>query len=295
MGVATPDAEVELDEGGVRLLLQDQHPDLADQNLVLFDTGWDNFTFRLGEGLAVRLPRRAAAADLILNEQQWLPRLASRLPISIPAPLRVGVPSAEYPWHWSVLPWIRGRAADEDEPASDQAIPLAAFLRALHQPAPEDAPKNPFRGCPLAKRAASIEERLTRLREKTDLIGVEIEEAWQSALLATESTERMWLHGDLHARNTLVERGKLTGIIDFGDITAGDVATDLAAIWGLFEASSARQSALDAYDADAATRRRARGWAVSFGAMLLDTGLVDHPRHAAMGERTLRRIAEDDF
>ena len=26
--------------------------------------------------------------------------------------------------------------------------------------------------------------------------------------------------------------------------------------------------------------------------MLLDSGMADHPRHAAMGERTLRRLAE---
>ncbi|WP_413470348.1 hypothetical protein [[Phormidium] sp. LEGE 05292] len=31
-----------------------------------------------------------------------------------------------------------------------------------------------------------------------------------------------------------MENGVITGIIDWGDITAGDKATDLAAIWMLF-------------------------------------------------------------
>jgi hypothetical protein len=36
---------------------------------------------------------------------------------------------------------------------------------------------------------------------------------------------------------------------------------------------------------------RAKGWAIGFGVTLLDAGLVDDPRYAAVGEQTLRRIA----
>jgi aminoglycoside phosphotransferase (APT) family kinase protein len=100
-----------------------------------------------------------------------------------------------------------------------------------------------------------------------------------------------WLHGDLHPRNVLVEGGALSGIIDWGDITAGDAATDLAAIWMLFDDANARRAALNAYGwLSPATLARARGWAVHLGATLLDTGLVDNPRHARIGERTLLRL-----
>ena len=126
--MGTPAPEIDLDVDLVQSLLREQHPDLVDQELVLFDTGWDNFTFRLGEELALRFPRREAAAQLILNEQRWLPELATHLPIPIPTPLRVGLPSAEYPWHWSVLPWLPGQAADQAAPHSDQAAPFAGFL-----------------------------------------------------------------------------------------------------------------------------------------------------------------------
>ncbi len=72
----------------VRALLQEQHDDLAD--LLLSETvgGWDNYLFRLGDGLAVRLPRRALATDLIVHEQRWLSLLAARLPLPIPVPVR---------------------------------------------------------------------------------------------------------------------------------------------------------------------------------------------------------------
>ena len=37
---------------------------------------------------------------------------------------------------------------------------------------------------------------------------------------------------------------------------------------------------------------RAKGWAVFFGVILLDTGLVNSPRHAKVGERILTRVLE---
>ncbi len=41
--------------------------------------------FRLGDDLALRIPRRAVAAQLLRNEQIWLPLLKDRLPLAIPA------------------------------------------------------------------------------------------------------------------------------------------------------------------------------------------------------------------
>jgi aminoglycoside phosphotransferase (APT) family kinase protein len=98
------------------------------------------------------------------------------------------------------------------------------------------------------------------------------------------------LHGDLHPRNILVEDGIVSGVIDWGDITSGDPATDLASIWMLFGDLRAHEEALRAYGkVSEATIKRARGWAILFGVMLLDTGLTDNLRNAAIGERTLRR------
>jgi aminoglycoside phosphotransferase (APT) family kinase protein len=103
-----------------------------------------------------------------------------------------------------------------------------------------------------------------------------------------------WIHGDLHARNILVDDGNISGIIDWGDMTSGDIATDLAAIWMLFDDPAARRFALATYGGlSEAVIHRSIGWAILFGVVLLDTGLVDNPRHAAMGERTLRRVAVD--
>jgi aminoglycoside phosphotransferase (APT) family kinase protein len=291
--IGTPGAEVAIDGALVAGLLAEQHPDLAQLPLREIDAGWDNALFRLGDRLAVRLPRRAIAAPLIVHEQAWLPRLAGQLPLPIPAPTRIGAPALGYPWHWSVLPWIPGEAADLHAPDPAQAGPFAAFLRSLHMPAPDDAPINPVRGCPLHQRASFTEARMQRLSGTTSLITPQIRQIWQAALDAPIDAPPTWLHGDLHPRNVLVEHGAISGIIDWGDLTSGDPATDLAAIWMLFAEPHARQAVLAAYgDISEATLRRAKGWAVVFGALLLDTGMVDNPRYAAIGERTLRHLAE---
>ena len=73
---AKPTAEVAIDTSLVRALLQEQHADLAHFSLIEVGEGWDNKLFRLGEDLAVRVPRRAASAALIEHEQRWLPRLS---------------------------------------------------------------------------------------------------------------------------------------------------------------------------------------------------------------------------
>ncbi len=289
----TPPAEVPIDAALVAALLADQHPDLAHLPLREAEAGWDNAMFRLGEQLAVRLPRRQLAAPLIVGEQTWLPLLAGGLTLPVPAPLRRGLPGRGYPWRWSVVPWLPGGPADLHEPAPEQAPIFAAFLRSLHSLAPADAPRNPYRGVPLRERAPFVEERLGRLAQSTALITPDLLRSWRAALEAPLDVPPTWLHGDLHPRNILVEAGRLAAVIDWGDLAAGDCATDLAAIWMLFEAPEARRAALEAYGPpSAATVRRAEGWAIFFGSVLLETGLRDNPRFARIGEHTLRRVLE---
>ena len=82
--VGTPAAEYLIDAALVSDLLRDQHPDLAPLPLRMIDAAWDNAMYRLGDHLAVRLPRRAAAARLIAHEQKGLPRLAGQVVEHLP-------------------------------------------------------------------------------------------------------------------------------------------------------------------------------------------------------------------
>jgi aminoglycoside phosphotransferase (APT) family kinase protein len=237
--MGSPAAEIDVDAPLVRSLLAEQHPDLADLPLARLDAGWDNTLWRLGDELLVRLPRRLLSAPLTMYEQRWLPELARRLPLPIPAPVRVGRPSADYPWSWSVVPWLGGGPGDRTaitEPA-DAAGRLGRFLRALHHQAPSDAPQNPFRGVPLRHRAATFEERLAQLAGEIEVEATQ--RVWDQAVTADRwAGPPMWLHGDLHPANTLIADGTLGAVIDFGDICAGDPATDLAGSWMLLPASA---------------------------------------------------------
>src|ERR1700732_4762272 len=103
-----PAAEVVVDCETVRFLLKAQHPDLAELPIQEVATGWDNFIFRLGAEMAVRLPRRLATATLLENEQRWLSTIAHLLPLPVPAPLRLGKPSEKFLFPWSIVPWITG-------------------------------------------------------------------------------------------------------------------------------------------------------------------------------------------
>lgn len=280
----------------VRALLRDQHPDLAGLPLALVAEGWDNSVWRLGTDLAVRMPRRELAANLVLHEQRWLPRLAPGLPVPVPAPVRVGIPGRGYAWRWSVVPWFVGRPAIglPGERTSGLVADLARFVGTLHVPAPPDHPVNPFRGVPLAARDGVVRDRMTVLapeeRSRADVV-------WQDALDAPVWVgPPVWLHGDLHPGNLVVaDGGKLAAVVDFGDLTAGDPAVDLAVAWSLFDDSS-RPQFMDAVEAarprDRATWRRARGWALSFATALL-TRSDDDPTYHALGRRILSAVLVD--
>jgi aminoglycoside phosphotransferase (APT) family kinase protein len=282
---------VDIDADLLRQLLAAEHPDLAARSLRLINAGFDNELWRLGDDLAVRIPRRAVAAELLANEQRWLPDLARRLPLPVPAPVRIGAPSRLYPWPWSVVPWLEGDPGDQ-VPVSDSEDAgrrLGRFLAALHRPAPPSAPFNPWRSVPLSVRAEIFQARLAHLGpagEQARLL-----EIWHAALgAASHAGPPVWIHGDLHPANTLIGDGTLAAVIDFGDLCAGDPATDIAAVWLLLPPDGAGAFAAAYGGLDPATEARSLGWASLFGLMLLELGTHGRPTYEQMARAGLDRI-----
>lgn len=268
--MAAPPADVAIDEQLVRALLVAQCPDLAALPLGPAAAGWDNDIWHLGDDLAVRLPRRKEAVPLLLHEQRWLPVLAPELPLPVPVPVRRGVPSERFGRPWSVVPWIDGSPGDRTPPTRtlDAALSLGRFLRALHRPAPADAPGNPWRGVPLATRRDAFDRYLLSVPADPATTGA-LRQRWAEAVTAPAwAGPPTWIHGDLHPANTVVRMGTLAGVVDFGDCCAGDPATDLAAAWLLLPLD-VHPALWDAYGADdTALRRRAAGWAALFAVLL---------------------------
>ncbi|MEV4512784.1 aminoglycoside phosphotransferase family protein [Dactylosporangium sp. NPDC049525] len=290
----TPAAEIAVPESLVASLVRTQHPSYV-APLRLVANGWDNAVFRLGESWSVRLPRRAVAVPLLVNEQRWLPELAELLPVPVPVPLAVGAPAGDYPWPWSINPWLPGRPATA-VPVADRvafAEDLARCFAALHVPAPPEAPPNAFRGVPLTDRAVAVRDRLTAGGFPAPGFGALLR-VWSEVLAAPPWTgPPVWLHADPHPANLLIGAdGRLAALIDFGDLTSGDPATDLAAAWTVFDAPGRAvfRAALAALTpVPDATWQRARGWALSIGSAVAASS-ADNPEMAAIGAHTLAQV-----
>jgi aminoglycoside phosphotransferase (APT) family kinase protein len=295
-----PAAEVEVTADLVRRLLATQHKDLAGLPVEPLANGWDNTLFRLGDALVARLPRRALGAGILVNEQRWLPSLAPRLPVPVPVPVRTGVPGEGYPWPWSVVPFLPGTPASDGPPFDPRlaAADLGGFFGALHVPAPPDAPANPYRGVPPERRAANFTRNLAAL----DLAAAggqagrdRVLAAWDAALAVPPwDGPPVWLHGDPHPANILIRDGRVSGVIDFGDITAGDPASDLSLAWMLLPASChgdfrAAYAAAGRGPLSDATWARGRGWALNLAVVFLAWS-ADNPRLHVVGRRTLAAV-----
>jgi aminoglycoside phosphotransferase (APT) family kinase protein len=287
-----------MDAGLIVRLLDEQAPHLSALGLTHVRDGWDNAIWRLGDALAIRITRRASAVELHRNEQRWLPVLARALPLPVPVPVVVGVPSALFPWPWTIVPWFEGEVAAAAPLLPQEARTLGGFLTALHRSAPEAVAPNPVRGGALASRRAAVTMWAEHAQTKDKRLIAEALRVFDAGLMVAASNERVWIHGDLHLRNVLVRQGHLAAVLDWGDVTAGDAATDLAAAWWLFDLD-ARGDFWSAYPAvSSATWSRARAWAALFGLSFLtftlpaDPTMPDTEAHE-LGRRQLERVVTE--
>src|SRR5215207_5757012 len=133
--------EIDISQTLVSGLIASQFPDWAHLPIAKFSSaGTDNAIYRLGDAMAVRLPRLGKAAETVAKEQRWLPRLAPQLPLSIPVPLAAGIPEWSSPipgrciGGWLAKMWPPGRlltsatwpaSSASSSPHSSASRPLA--------------------------------------------------------------------------------------------------------------------------------------------------------------------------
>lgn len=294
---AEQEAEVATDSALAHALVAEQFP--AWSNLPVSRAGapsTDNDIYRLGDHMAVRLPRRASATVSIGKEHAWLPRLAPALPTPIPLPIARGEPAAGYPYSWGVVQWLGGAPPGPADQASERlAQDLARFVAALHAVDPADGPRfgphNHWRGAPLKGFDPEMRRRFQQLDDLSDIAAIAA--AWDQGLAAEPSSDPpVWIHGDLKSTNLLSSNGALTGVLDWSLAGLGDPACDLALAWTLFDAQ-ARPAFRDAIGADPAAWARARAWALVEGVFALSYYRNSNADLAKSGREVIDRVLGD--
>ncbi|HQR54427.1 MAG TPA: aminoglycoside phosphotransferase family protein [Burkholderiaceae bacterium] len=288
---------VQIDDALVRCLVAGQFPQWSELPIrPVTPSGWDNRIFRLGDAMLVRLPSGVKYAEQVAKEQRWLPYLAKSLPLAIPTPLALGQPSSGYPWNWSVYRWLEGEAASAGSVAdlTEFASSLGHFLCSLQRVGatggPEPGPHNFHRGGTLGIYNGQTRQAIAALEGKID--GVAATAIWEAALARAWNRPPVWVHGDVSASNLLVRAGRLSAVIDFGQLGVGDPACDLAIAWTFLEGAS-RRTFRDALSLDDETWARGRGWAL-WKALIGTAGLVKTTEvEAAHSRRTIDEVLAD--
>ena len=264
------DDEIDIDATLVARLVAAQFPQWAELPLRPVEpAGTDNAIFRLGDSLAIRLPRIPWAINQPEKEHEWLPTLAPHLSLAIPVPLALGEPAYGYPWRWSVCTWLPGAIATPDRLGHphETADDLARFMLELQAIDAAGGPPPDGRGEPLATRDEATRDSIGKLGDTID--ARRLEAVWEAALGTPEwSRPAVWIHGDLDAQNLLATDGRLSGALDFGALAAGDPAADVMVAWKMFGMGD-RTYFRSRLDVDDATWLRAQGWVLSQAVMIL--------------------------
>jgi aminoglycoside phosphotransferase (APT) family kinase protein len=244
-------AEIVVDDGLAQRLLA-QFPELLVESLRPLAEGWDNAVWVVNERYAFRFPRRQIAIPGVELELAFLPRLAPLLPLPIPDPIFRGRPADGYPWPFfgsELLPGLETCEAElDDETRLEVALQLASFLRTLHGTEPDELlPADANSRADMTQRAPLARRDLAELAQ-LDIwrAPAEVERILETAERLPPAVLSSVVHGDLHFRHVLVERRRVTGVIDWGDVCRSDPAIDLQLLWS-FLPPATRPAFLDAY------------------------------------------------
>jgi aminoglycoside phosphotransferase (APT) family kinase protein len=282
--------EVPVDAALVRSLLDGQFPEWAGLRLERVPSfGTDNFLYRLGDDMVVRLPRLEWATRDIEKDARWVEQLRPLVSVEIPELLATGTPGERFPWTWGIYRWLEGEnpvvgaIARPDELARDVGRFVAA-VRRLQLP----DTRRGSRAGPLAERDAEVRGAIGEVAGEFDPAAVST--AWDAALQAPVwDGPPLWTHGDLLRGNLLLREGRLAAVIDWSLLGVGDPACDAIAAWSVLPPET-RQLFRTEAGFDDATWARGRGWALCCGLLQVPYYTETNPELADNGRHMVRAI-----
>jgi aminoglycoside phosphotransferase (APT) family kinase protein len=279
----------------VRALVDEQFPQWRALPVrAIASHGTVNALFRIGGTFLARFPLQAgdvaSTRTWLESEAQAARILLGRTRFPTPEPIALGAPGAGYPLPWSVLTWLPGTvAADQDPGASeDFAHDLAEFIGGVRAIPPLGRTfSGQGRGGDLRSHDAWMQTCFERSAHLLDV--PRLRQCWAALRDLPRTAADVTTHGDLIPANVLVCGGRLAGIIDVGGTGPADPALDLVSGWHLLEAGP-RQVLRDDLGCDDLDWERGRAWAFEQAMGLVWYYVESNPAMSRMGRRTLDRI-----
>ncbi len=152
---------------------------------------------------------------------------------------------------------------------------LGAFLNSLRaapaENGPVPGPGNFYRGGSLAVYEPQFRKAMDALDGRINVAAAV--SAWESGASAHWTGPPVWVHGDIALGNLLLAKGKLAAVIDFGQVSVGDPACDLAIAWTYLRGPH-RQAFRERLALDPGTWARGRAWAL-WKAAVVAAGLTE--------------------
>lgn len=204
--------------------------DSPGEYLHMYDGGAFQWVVMAGHRV-YRFPRSDEGLEALTVEARFLQRFAKLSPVAVPVPEIHDdpIPHTVY----DVVPgrplWREELGRWDDEARREAADALAGFLNVLHGFPVEEARATGVReelpdapGNWLDTRRSVLERLDPEARRIVEPLYARIGERWEAA------PRRCVVHNDLTDAHIIVDllTGRLTGVIDFGDVAVGDPALD---------------------------------------------------------------------
>lgn len=237
-------------EALVKQCIQEQFADLTPiAEIECIGEGWDNKVYLINQKIIFRFPHREVATQLIIRENKVLSALQANISLDIPNPIYSGEPSEIYPYTfqgYKILAGDSGCYANLSVEQREQSIaPLAEFLYQLHQfQEPQalamGAKYQVFDRTNLDMVLDTLDDHANKLVTR-GIVTIDQEILQQEISIAKSIVlpdNKVLVHGDMHCRHLMFQEGKLTGVIDWGDVGINSPAVDLAVIFSFYPASA---------------------------------------------------------
>jgi aminoglycoside phosphotransferase (APT) family kinase protein len=248
-GVNAWDAAADLSVDSVKAVIQKEFAPLCVERIEYLGEGWDSVVYLVNRGTVFKLPKREEAAKQLQLEATLLPQLCKILPLGCPNPTYVSRALDGPPWFVLGYPLIGGELASRRwaslEAKRVSACRLGEALGVLHL-VPLDVAKSwrlepdKWGRLEIGRKTPRALKRLSRCKELGYISSTKIYDGIISEALSVDQakSELVPVHGDLFAKNMLVDRGfgRVIALLDWGDAHLNSRAIDLSVVFSYLPA-----------------------------------------------------------